>query len=297
MDLTKKVREPESTVSIVGGNAGPTPIRASLAARRSAQLPKLKDIRRRPDSLEEGGNGEANEGDLEMEYGDADPSFGAELSEIYAYSELPEFRLNLAAWVAAWGSVDGWWEATEAKRRAFIQRLLSEIEAAETERRSQAIRSLLYLLQGSFGSAETESEVLWSGVRSAYLLFEEGAYQSFCSLLAAEAAIAEEEDEKVAKERREAAAEGVDHGGRVGGRPTWAQPSIVTKRSGSVTIADSEQLRLCLSALLHLVESLRREGLGELGAATALPEVQAILLFSTCPFLSQASSVVSVERR
>lgn len=43
---------------------------------------------------EEAGEEEA---DLDLEYGDCDPSFAQELSELYAYSELPDFPANAAA--------------------------------------------------------------------------------------------------------------------------------------------------------------------------------------------------------
>ena len=70
--------------------------RASLAVRRAAQLPKLKDLTVRPrDSMDEapsaGPYPDLSERDLDLDYGDCDPSFAQELSELYSYSELPEF--------------------------------------------------------------------------------------------------------------------------------------------------------------------------------------------------------------
>uniref|UniRef100_A0A915MT38 Far11/STRP N-terminal domain-containing protein n=1 Tax=Meloidogyne javanica TaxID=6303 RepID=A0A915MT38_MELJA len=134
---------------------------SALAQRRSANLPKLRELC----------SGTSNElnisstecpltsaranlmDELEFVYADAD-SYETELAEFYTYSEMDEFALNFECFVKYMREQKKetfWNKLTRAEQCSIIQGLAASFDSTEPEQRLQAARIILYILQGSYG--------------------------------------------------------------------------------------------------------------------------------------------------
>ncbi|KAM3718198.1 Striatin-interacting protein [Dirofilaria immitis] len=266
---------------------------SALAQRRSAQLPKLKKISNKPRPLSNDFSTRCEMNDFEFTYSDCD-THAAELAELYTYSELDDWALNMHAYrdfVESKKLDHKWSELTESQQKDVLLSLLEELERVEPNIRLNAARSILYILQGAYmdfvddkditiddafkgndereggndlGMANCEENCLMEGVLNAYKVYEAGVYQALCKLL-----LTETHD--------------IWDGGPVAGRYSQLSSvsnsrsasnadlseSVVERRSNrrSATMADNEALRVALSALYHMVESIRRLDLLELIAS------------------------------
>ncbi|XP_020857973.1 striatin-interacting protein 2 isoform X4 [Phascolarctos cinereus] len=166
---------------------------------------------------------------LEFEYGDAD-EHGAELSELYSYTENPEFTVNRHCFEEDFRTQvqgRGWLELEEASQKAYIMRLLDRLEVVNREQRLKVARAILYLAQGTFGECDTEADVLhWSRYNS-FLLYQMGTFTAFLELLRME----------------------TDN--------TQACSSAL--RKPAISLADSTELRVLLSVMYLMVENIRLE--------------------------------------
>lgn len=118
-----------------------------------------------------------------------------------------------------------WTETSEEIRRKYIVCLQNELEVADKERRTKSIHSILYLVQGVFGECDSvEQQTDWEH-KNVHMLYEEGIFTSFVELLSMEI------------ENTEAAAEAM------------AKPAV--------SIADSLYLRMILSIMYTMVETMR----------------------------------------
>ncbi|CAK5053819.1 unnamed protein product [Meloidogyne enterolobii] len=134
---------------------------SALAQRRSANLPKLRELC----------SGTSNElnisstecpltsaranlmDELEFVYADAD-SYETELAEFYTYSEMDEFALNFECFVKYMREQKKepfWNKLTRTEKCSVIQGLAASFDSTEPEQRLQAARIILYILQGSYG--------------------------------------------------------------------------------------------------------------------------------------------------
>uniref|UniRef100_A0A3Q1MA25 Striatin interacting protein 2 n=1 Tax=Bos taurus TaxID=9913 RepID=A0A3Q1MA25_BOVIN len=88
---------------------------------------------------------------LEFEYGDAD-GHAAELSELYSYTENPEFTTNRRCFEEDFKTqVQGeeWLELEEDAQKAYVMGLLDRLEVVSRERRLKVARAVLYLAQAT----------------------------------------------------------------------------------------------------------------------------------------------------
>ncbi|KAK1901627.1 Striatin-interacting protein 1 like [Dissostichus eleginoides] len=131
----------------VGGNSSGLPVnnqqRAMLPNKSRGEF--TRNPRKDSDGLSESP-------DLEFEYADTD-KWAAELSELYSYTEGPEFSLNRQCFEVEFRthvSDKRWTELDESQQRAHAMRLLDGLEMIAREKRLKVARAILYMAQGTF---------------------------------------------------------------------------------------------------------------------------------------------------
>ena len=166
--------------------------------------------------------------DLEFEYADTD-TYAHELSELYSYSESPEFYTTREVFETylerSYRTVE-WEELTDTQKRSFIMSLLDRFEVVKPQERLEAVKCLLYLAHGNFAPDIKEESLEPMARANIFLMLELGVYGATIELLAVEM-----EQGK-----------GVYEGTRA-----------------NITIADNYNLRVCLSLLYVIVETVRRQ--------------------------------------
>ncbi|VDN17597.1 unnamed protein product [Gongylonema pulchrum] len=179
---------------------------SALAQRRSAQLPKLKEIGNNPRPL----SGDLSVAryemnDFEFVYSDCD-THAAELAELYTYSEVEDWSLNMHAFQnyveSKQACIDHIWSLlTDLQQRNVFLGLLEQLERTEPNVRLNAARCILYVLQGAYmdfvderhvtvdgtfeahdpvnnvGTEDCEEKCLSEGILNAYKAYEFGTYQ------------------------------------------------------------------------------------------------------------------------
>lgn len=119
-----------------------------------------------------------------------------------------------------------WDELTAVQRRSFIMSLLNRFELVQPQDRLEAVKCLLYLAHGNFAPDVKEETLEPTARANIFLMLELGVYGATIELLAVEME----------------QAKGVYEGTRA-----------------NITIADNYNLRMCLSLLYVIVETVRRE--------------------------------------
>eukprot|EP00064_Thunnus_orientalis_P004897 superscaffoldBa00000464_g4910 len=125
---------------------------------------------------------------LEFEYGDTD-TLTAELSELYSYTEEPEFALNRDYFEEDFRShARGrrWIELTVEEQRTYVMRLLDALEVTDRDKRLKVARAILYLAQGVFDECDTEVDVLHWSRHNVFLLYDMGIFTALLELLSME---------------------------------------------------------------------------------------------------------------
>uniref|UniRef100_A0A914Q393 Far11/STRP N-terminal domain-containing protein n=1 Tax=Panagrolaimus davidi TaxID=227884 RepID=A0A914Q393_9BILA len=121
---------------------------SSLAQRRCANLPKLKEI--------------APDVKPSMDYSkDRSDIYQTELAELYSYSEMEDWAIGLESFYKYTDNRNFpqkfiSMEVNEKKR--FIADMIQMFESTESSVRLEAARLVLYLLQGAFGDFRTSDE-------------------------------------------------------------------------------------------------------------------------------------------
>ncbi|XP_078410808.1 striatin-interacting protein 1-like isoform X2 [Cetorhinus maximus] len=167
---------------------------------------------------------------LEFEYGDSD-SIVAELSELYSYTEEPEFAANRDCFeedFAIHGKGKKWVELEEDEHKSYLMRLLDGLEVISREKRLKFARAVLYLAQGVFDDCYTETEVVHWARYNVFLLYEMGTFGALVELLNME----------------------IDN----------SQACSSSLRKPAISLADSTELRVLLNIMYLMVEIMRREG-------------------------------------
>ena len=186
-------------------------------------LPKLREILRRQKQDSE----DEDSPDIDFQYDDTD-THAAEISEVYSYTEQPEFALNQAAFtelMAKFGLSNQWLKMTKAEQERAVLLLLDQLEVWEKEGRLKGARAMLYLAQGCFDECYSDTEC-WEVARdNVELLYKHGVFNSFIELLCLEI------------DNQEAATN--------------------ASRKLAVSLADSVELRTILTVLYIMVEVIR----------------------------------------
>ncbi|XP_039616919.1 striatin-interacting protein 1 homolog isoform X2 [Polypterus senegalus] len=166
---------------------------------------------------------------LEFEYGDTD-SMSAELSELYSYTEEPEFAFNRDCFEEDFRSQvqnRRWIDLDTAAQKTYIMRLLDALEVTNREKRLKVSRAILYLAQGVFAECDTEMEALYWSRHNIFLLYNMGTFTALLELLSMEI------------ENNQACSSAL--------------------RKPAISLADSTELRVMLSIMYLIVETIRLE--------------------------------------
>ncbi|CAH3112858.1 unnamed protein product [Pocillopora meandrina] len=192
--------------------------------RKQRGIPKLRDLLRRQRRESEGQLDSTP--DVEFTYDDADRK-SAEIAELYSYTEDSEFKTNQKEFETTLFSqgYQKWTEMKPAERRKFLFFVLETCEAADLEIRLKAARVLLYLVQGNFGEVSDEEEQREWSQHNVFLLYKMGIMPLLIQLLNME----------------------IEN----------ADAAISALHKPSVSIADSEMLRVYLNIIYTIVEVMR----------------------------------------
>ncbi|KAI2518327.1 STRIP1 isoform 2 [Pan troglodytes] len=123
--------------------------------------------------------------DLEFEYADTD-KWAAELSELYSYTEGPEFLMNRKCFEEDFRihvTDKKWTELDTNQHRTHAMRLLDGLEVTAREKRLKVARAILYVAQGTFGECSSEAEVQSWMRYNIFLLLEVGTFNALVELL------------------------------------------------------------------------------------------------------------------
>ncbi|GMR36932.1 hypothetical protein PMAYCL1PPCAC_07127, partial [Pristionchus mayeri] len=258
---------------------------SSLAQRRSANLSKLKELREGiasnlPALLHKDQPEMKDEQELEFTYDDCD-SYQNELAELYSYSEMFDYSHNVRAYrmIAEEKQVfTPFSSLSRSQQKALIVEIISRFESADPDVRLSSSRALLYILQGAFldfideddepkkegsegkegasrGTGYHEVDCLIATVHMAYLSFEAGAYAALTGLLRLELDVPFDILKEEAGSGRESKASAYSNS-RSASNMDLSENELRCRRSA--TLADNENLRVILSCLYHMVESIRR---------------------------------------
>ncbi|KAK1166879.1 hypothetical protein AOXY_G11500 [Acipenser oxyrinchus oxyrinchus] len=189
-------------------------------------LPKVKELFKNQRKESEGS---VESPSLEFEYGDTD-SITAELSELYSYTEEPEFALNRDCFEEDFRTQvkdKRWIELDISDQKAYVMRLLDALEVTNRDKRLKVSRAILYLVQGVFGECDCELDVLYWSRHNTFLLYEMGTFTALLELLSME----------------------IDNN----------QACSSAVRKPAISLADSTELRVLLSNMYLMVETIRLE--------------------------------------
>uniref|UniRef100_A0A671LBL0 Striatin-interacting protein 1 homolog n=1 Tax=Sinocyclocheilus anshuiensis TaxID=1608454 RepID=A0A671LBL0_9TELE len=164
--------------------------------------------------------------DLEFEYSDAD-NWAVELSELYSYTEGPEFLLNRKCFEEDFHTHITQQTCRFHHENAHAMRLLDGLDVIGRERRLKVARAILYMAQGTFGECSSELEVQHWMRYNVFLLLDVGAFTALMELLNME----------------------IDN--------SAACSSAV--RKPAISLADSTDLRVLLNIMYLMLETIQRE--------------------------------------
>lgn len=110
-------------------------------------ISKIRDLIRRQRQESDGGCDESSE--LDFIYEDSD-TYPNEISELYSYTEVPEFKKNLAAYenvMTRWNIPLQWQRLSPELRKSAVLRLINRLEMSNKTVRAEGARAVLYIAQ------------------------------------------------------------------------------------------------------------------------------------------------------
>uniref|UniRef100_A0AC35TVT3 Striatin-interacting protein 1 homolog n=1 Tax=Rhabditophanes sp. KR3021 TaxID=114890 RepID=A0AC35TVT3_9BILA len=251
---------------------------STLAQRRAANLPKLKDFPSTAAASVDNNSGIIQEMcEVDFEYKDCD-AHSVEISEFYSYAELNETVDCYNAYVELiqrWNKKDGgnrWRSLSLKEKKAFLSYVIQGLEVTGEETRSDSIKTVLYLLQGAAmdysefniqqfqedKNFDEEDDVVKEGIRNAYLLYSCGFYGELVNLLSLEATNCLIMNDDLNYERKRCDSRGELHS-EYGLGLHSSTNSLERKYKKMQTLANNFIFRVILSCIYHIIESIRRE--------------------------------------
>ncbi|XP_022215485.2 LOW QUALITY PROTEIN: striatin-interacting protein 1 homolog [Drosophila obscura] len=168
--------------------------------------------------------------DLDFVYSDVD-SYQNEIAELYSYTEYSEFQSNVKAFEDQMELYDlppNWQKQDSASQRSIVMKLIDQLEVSNRTLRMQAARCILYLAQGCWAEVQSDEEQHQNTRDNVIVLYELGVFSSFIDLLNMEIESA-------------------------------CSPDIVAVKITNVTLVDSTDIRVILSVLYIITETIRDE--------------------------------------
>uniref|UniRef100_A0A673XPN8 Striatin interacting protein 2 n=1 Tax=Salmo trutta TaxID=8032 RepID=A0A673XPN8_SALTR len=149
-------------------------------------------------------------------------------TEIYSYTEEPEFALNRDYFEEDFRSHvrrRRWIELGQEQQRAYVMRLLDALEVTDRDKRLKVARAILYLAQGVFDECDTDADVIHWSRHNVFLLYDMGIFTALLELLSME------------MDNNQACSSAV--------------------RKPAISLADSTELRVLLTIMYLMVETIR----------------------------------------
>ncbi|XP_065348182.1 striatin-interacting protein 1 homolog [Cloeon dipterum] len=165
--------------------------------------------------------------EVDFQYEDADSPVN-ELSELYSYTEQPEYQLNVKAFedlMQDYKYAPSWEKLGQEQRTSVVMKLLDQLEISNKTARMKAARCVLYIAQGCWAEVQSDEEQLNNARDNVMLLYDCGVFLAFVDLLNIEI-----ENSSAAN---------------------------TALRKLAVSLADSTDLRVILSILYIMVEVMR----------------------------------------
>ncbi|XP_055910947.1 striatin-interacting protein 1 homolog [Eupeodes corollae] len=168
--------------------------------------------------------------DLDFIYSDVD-SYQNEIAELYSYTEFGEFQLNVKAFedqMEMYNLPPNWQKQDFTTQKSIIMKLIDQLEVSNRTFRMQAARCILYLAQGCWAEVQSDEEQHQNTRDNVIVLYELGVFASFIDLLNME----------------------ID---------SAASADCAAIKISNVSLADSTDLRVILSVLYIITETIRDE--------------------------------------
>ncbi|CAD7094173.1 unnamed protein product [Hermetia illucens] len=167
--------------------------------------------------------------DLDFVYADTD-SYASEIAELYSYTEFSEFQLNVQAFedqMELYKLPPSWQKLPVTQRRSIIMKLLDQLDVSERQIRMRAARCILYIAQGCWAEVQSDQEQQQNTRENVLLLYELNVFAAFVELLNLEIENSISADNAMLKV--------------------------------AVSLSDSMDLRVILSVLYIITETIRAE--------------------------------------
>uniref|UniRef100_A0A674ERN1 Striatin interacting protein 2 n=1 Tax=Salmo trutta TaxID=8032 RepID=A0A674ERN1_SALTR len=121
--------------------------------------------------------------------------------------------------------LERWIELGQEQQRAYVMRLLDALEVTDRDKRLKVARAILYLAQGVFDECDMDADVIHWSRHNVFLLYDMGIFTALLELLSME----------------------IDNN----------QACSSAVRKPAISLADSTELRVLLSIMYLMVETIR----------------------------------------
>lgn len=186
-------------------------------------IPKLRELLKRQKG-EYGDSPLDAAPEIDFTYADAQ-SIQDEIAELYSYTEEQDFARNKEAFNEEFPSLGSWSTLSPNVKWSSLNQLVDKIDSIDDNIRTSAMHALLYLAQGAFEEGMSEGNLLKQSRENVFLMYSCGILNLVIQLL-----IMESENPNSA---------------------------IIIMQKPSISIADSDLLRVYLNLLYIMIETMR----------------------------------------